>query len=222
MSLFYNKHRTCGIYQITADDGRFYIGKSVNIRKRWKQHKNQLRSQTHNNALLQQIVDKQGVESLSFRVIFVCTEKGLYDAERQFIDELKPQLNLKNTDNKLPRTLRLRHRQRRREIRETRQARRAIEEDIATNDVPDWISVLLLPMENEISRLRKDIEDLRAKESKLKAEASKLREIIAMQTGQLTAFKKHHENNEPDELRVVLERKVAVLEYQLSQYQQAS
>jgi excinuclease UvrABC nuclease subunit len=29
---------TCGIYKLTFSSGLFYIGKSLNIEKRWQQH----------------------------------------------------------------------------------------------------------------------------------------------------------------------------------------
>lgn len=43
-----------GIYAIhNKINGKFYIGQSVNIQYRWKQHKNALKSNKHENKHLQ-------------------------------------------------------------------------------------------------------------------------------------------------------------------------
>ena len=42
---------TCGIYKLTFPSGNFYIGKSINIEKRWEQHYSSLTKGTHTKNL---------------------------------------------------------------------------------------------------------------------------------------------------------------------------
>ena len=56
-----------GIYKITNKvNGKFYIGSSNNIKRRWKYHKSNLRSGTHDNIHMQRSYDKHGEENFSY------------------------------------------------------------------------------------------------------------------------------------------------------------
>jgi group I intron endonuclease len=85
---------TQGIYKITAPSGSFYIGSSVNIKRRFYQHKSSLKHNKYQGSHFQRAVDKYGVDSFKFETIFsVFDRKDLLHFEQIFIDELKPNLN---------------------------------------------------------------------------------------------------------------------------------
>ncbi len=42
---------TSGIYKLTFDDGTFYIGKSIDVEKRWEQHYNDLKRGKHSKKM---------------------------------------------------------------------------------------------------------------------------------------------------------------------------
>jgi hypothetical protein len=56
-----------GIYRITnKETGKHYIGSAVNMRKRWKQHRNKLRKGTHDSKYLQSSFYKWGMGVFEF------------------------------------------------------------------------------------------------------------------------------------------------------------
>ena len=58
-----------GIYKITNNvNGKFYIGSSQNISRRWYDHKRELRIQKHHNKYLQRAWNKYGEENFSFEI----------------------------------------------------------------------------------------------------------------------------------------------------------
>ena len=76
------------IYRIScSENGHFYIGRSNNLEKRWKQHLSALRSDRHCNARLQRIFKKHGEDSLSIeRVCYVPKDK-VVEMEQKFLDK---------------------------------------------------------------------------------------------------------------------------------------
>lgn len=71
-----------GIYSITnIMTGQVYIGESLNIQKRWKQHLENLKSGTHHNYKLQQSwnewVEEWGEDVFQFKVIENCNPFNL-------------------------------------------------------------------------------------------------------------------------------------------------
>lgn len=59
-----------GIYKITNKvNGKFYIGSSNNIKRRWMHHKSNLRNGTHVNIHLQRSYDKHGESSFVYELI---------------------------------------------------------------------------------------------------------------------------------------------------------
>jgi len=86
---------TMGIYKITSPSGSCYIGSSVNIKRRFYQHKsvlkrNKCRSKRFQNAYL-----KYGQSNLKFeQILCVFDKKDLIEFEQYFIDLYKPQYNL--------------------------------------------------------------------------------------------------------------------------------
>jgi group I intron endonuclease len=82
----------CGIYSISTDDGRQYIGSSKNIHKRWREHRCALRSGKNKNQPLQQAWDKN--KSLLFEILIVCSQDNLLLYEKLSIDAIKPAFNI--------------------------------------------------------------------------------------------------------------------------------
>jgi group I intron endonuclease len=67
-----------GIYQIlNTENGKRYIGSSVQISARFSAHKRELREGTHGNSYLQRSFDKYGVKSFEFKQILECERKDL-------------------------------------------------------------------------------------------------------------------------------------------------
>ena len=59
-----------GIYVIECvENARVYIGKAVDIGRRWTSHRIALRNGYHANAVLQNCFDKYGEDSLDFRIL---------------------------------------------------------------------------------------------------------------------------------------------------------
>jgi group I intron endonuclease len=82
-----------GIYVIKFNDPfYFYIGRSVNVEKRIKDHKRDLNNNTHKNPRMQNVFNKYGSESMDSFLLAKVTEKDLIEQVEQslidlFIDE---------------------------------------------------------------------------------------------------------------------------------------
>ena len=74
-----------GIYSITCKvNNKVYIGSSINIAKRWREHLSLLRSDKHPNQYLQHTFTKYGEESFSFSIVVGCEpEMLLIEEEKQ-------------------------------------------------------------------------------------------------------------------------------------------
>lgn len=71
-----------GIYMITCtSNGRFYVGQSSDIRRRWKEHRATLRRGTHANRIMQACFEKYGMESMQFDVLRNCAPEQLNEEE---------------------------------------------------------------------------------------------------------------------------------------------
>lgn len=78
----------CGIYKITNTiNDECYIGQSIDIQRRWHQHKNQniWRKQKHNALYL--AFAKYGIENFTFRVIENCEVSNLDEREIYWIEK---------------------------------------------------------------------------------------------------------------------------------------
>ena len=77
-----------GIYCIHNEiDGKCYIGKSVNIPKRWKEHKALLRNGHHHNKHLQNAWDIYGEDSFRFIVLEYAKPEQLGELEIAYISK---------------------------------------------------------------------------------------------------------------------------------------
>lgn len=78
---------TCGVYSITnAKTQKRYIGSSVNIEKRWKQHRIDLRARKHHSRHLQAAWDKYGEDVFRFELVTTCEREDLVAQEQFWID----------------------------------------------------------------------------------------------------------------------------------------
>lgn len=78
--------------------GKVYIGSSKNIYKRWKEHRNSLQGNYHNNHHLQNSYNKHGINAFAFEIVEVVKiESDLLDLEQHYLDDYKPEFNLSPT-----------------------------------------------------------------------------------------------------------------------------
>lgn len=84
-----------GIYKIQsiAEPEKFYIGSSVNIQSRKRQHFSMLKLNKHDATYLQNYYNKYGKESLIFHIIEECCQERLIQREQYYIDILNPVFN---------------------------------------------------------------------------------------------------------------------------------
>jgi len=78
---------TCGIYKIeNNDNGKFYIGSSDDIHRRFGRHISDLRRNKHDNAHLQNAWNKYGEKSFDFEVVRECSTLDLLVEEQKDLD----------------------------------------------------------------------------------------------------------------------------------------
>lgn len=78
-----------GIYKIQSKiDNKYYIGSSINIFKRWKEHKYELRNNRHSNSHLQNFVNKYTLDNLDFIIIEECTKDNIITREQEYLNTL--------------------------------------------------------------------------------------------------------------------------------------
>lgn len=86
-----------GLYKITNEySGLFYIGKSVDIYKRWITHKKDFENGTHAGGAFQYDYDVFGKEAFKFEILYedeYITDIDLLIKEAQTIELLNPQYN---------------------------------------------------------------------------------------------------------------------------------
>lgn len=75
------KEKICGIYKITnIKNNKFYIGKSVNIYKRWQEH-----CRIIDNCPIHKAIQKYGKNNFKFEIIEQCSQEELNDKEIYWI-----------------------------------------------------------------------------------------------------------------------------------------
>lgn len=84
-----------GIYKITnLITGKFYVGSSQNINRRWGKHLQKLNTNTHPNIHLQRSFNVHGEYNFELSVLEYCCLDDLIPREQHYIDELKPHYNI--------------------------------------------------------------------------------------------------------------------------------
>ena len=86
--------KTCGVYSITAPNGKQYIGSSSDITARWKQHRKQLSNVKHANVKLSNSVNKYGLANFKFEILDECSSENQFKLEQMYLDKFKPALNM--------------------------------------------------------------------------------------------------------------------------------
>lgn len=82
-----------GIYKITnKETGKFYVGSSVNIKRRWYMHKYELKRNNHGNKYLQNAWNKFGEAAFTFEIIKEVEpiKKKILKEEQFYLDALSP------------------------------------------------------------------------------------------------------------------------------------
>jgi group I intron endonuclease len=84
------------VYQIlNKKTKKIYVGSSVDVEHRWKNHLKQLKKQKHHSILLQRAFNKYGEKSFSFNVLEEVFDKSkLIEKEQQYLDNLNPSYNV--------------------------------------------------------------------------------------------------------------------------------
>lgn len=78
------------VYSINCKvNGKKYFGRSQELEKRWRSHRNMLRKGTHNNVLLQNDWDNYGEDNFEFKILEVFHNKDEAEiCEQKYIDSL--------------------------------------------------------------------------------------------------------------------------------------
>ena len=83
-----------GIYKIENKiNGKKYIGQSIDINRRFREHKNSLRNNKHGNNYLQASFNKYGEDNFTFEIIDICEIDELDAFERLYINKYESMHN---------------------------------------------------------------------------------------------------------------------------------
>lgn len=84
-----------GIYKIfNKSSHNFYIGSTINISKRIREHKNAMKRGEHHSHILQRAFNKYGIDEFEFKTLIICNKKDLLMYEQKALDVLKPKYNI--------------------------------------------------------------------------------------------------------------------------------
>jgi len=77
-----------GIYKIiNTYNGNYYVGSSKNIHRRWNEHLKKLKSDNHQNVILQRAWNKYGENNFKFEVIETCDLNILLERENFYLSK---------------------------------------------------------------------------------------------------------------------------------------
>lgn len=89
------RQNSCGIYSIVNKiNGHQYIGSSVDVYKRWKDHRLRLNKRIHENKYLQRAWNKYGENGFEFALLLSCSKDERYKIEQLHIDVCSPEYNI--------------------------------------------------------------------------------------------------------------------------------
>ena len=81
-----------GVYKISNNlcpQGKYYIGYSCDIHKRWGTHRSTLKTNKHCNILMQRAYDKYGAECFTYEILQECeTEEEAKNIELSYLEDL--------------------------------------------------------------------------------------------------------------------------------------
>jgi group I intron endonuclease len=92
------RHPTIGVYRISNNlSGRYYIGYSTNIERRFTVHRSKLKQNRHDNIFLQRAYNLDGKDNFKYDIIHICdTEGEAKKIELQYLTDLSIRDNLYN------------------------------------------------------------------------------------------------------------------------------
>lgn len=83
------REKICGIYKITNTlNGKCYIGQSVDIYKRWAEHKSNWMQSSQRNKCLYRAFRKYGIDNFTFEILQKCKKDKLDEREEYWIKKL--------------------------------------------------------------------------------------------------------------------------------------
>jgi group I intron endonuclease len=92
---FSEKQKGGVVYKITNNiDGKFYIGSTNNLIKRYYTHIHDIRSGKNTCVKLIRAVNKYGEDNFKFEIICECTTDEVLKTEQEYINSLKPHYNV--------------------------------------------------------------------------------------------------------------------------------
>lgn len=94
-----HKFPISGVYVIlNKETNDCYVGRSIDMRNRWKSHLTELRSGHHHSIVMQRAWDKYGEKAFAFILVEVVEAHGnLPDREQFYMDALHPKYNVQLT-----------------------------------------------------------------------------------------------------------------------------
>jgi group I intron endonuclease len=92
---FSEKKKGGVIYKITNQiDGKFYIGSTNNLIKRYYTHLHDIRSNRNTCVKLIRAVNKHGEDNFKFEIVYECLTDDILRTEQTYIDSLNPHYNV--------------------------------------------------------------------------------------------------------------------------------
>ena len=93
-----DKRPIIGVYKISNTlSGRYYIGYSTNINRRFTVHRNKLKQNYHDNIFLQRAYNLDGEDKFVYDIIHICdTEEDAKEIELQYLTDLSIREELYN------------------------------------------------------------------------------------------------------------------------------
>ena len=89
------KYNYSGIYCLkNTIDNRCYVGSAQKLNYRLWNHKHRLTKGTHANKILQNFVNKYGIDAIYFEILESVDINNLIEREQYYIDTLKPEFNI--------------------------------------------------------------------------------------------------------------------------------
>ena len=70
-------------------NGKFYIGASIDVERRWKEHKSTLRRNAHHSKRMQNAWNKYGEQNFSWEILEECDVDSLSSVEQSWIDKTR-------------------------------------------------------------------------------------------------------------------------------------
>lgn len=84
-----------GVYKIVnIITNDCYIGSSININKRWSEHKRTLKNGNHHSIILQRAYDKYGNDNFKYIIILECNKNDILIFEQKYFDLFNPKYNI--------------------------------------------------------------------------------------------------------------------------------